>query len=463
MKTFTHSLLLSAAVLLSPLALAQASNDAETLAKGEYLAIASDCTACHSQEHAAKPFTGGKAISSPVGTIFATNITPSKAFGIGNYTEEQFANALRKGIAADGSHLYPAMPYTAYAKLTDEDIHALYSYFMNAVKPVDQPVPETELPFPMNLRFSMAFWNALFLDDTVHQDDPEQSESWNRGRYLVEGPTHCATCHTPRGLLMQEQGDQFLAGAQVGPWYAPNITSDKVSGIGSWSKAEVVQYLKTGHVEGKAQAAGSMAEAISYSFQHLSDGDLNAIADYLATVPAVNTASDNRFNQGEPGNKLAAFRGKDFHEDTSAPGARLYSGSCASCHGYNAQGTEDGYYPSLFHNSVTGEANTSNLIATILYGVDRETEAGGHVFMPPFGDQPNALNNLDNQQVAQLSNYILDMHGLKGTQVTPEQVAEIRAGGAQSPLIQYARVGMGVGVVVVLFAIGLLWHRKRKK
>lgn len=465
MKTLTSFVLLGAAVFLAPFAAAQASNDPEILAKGEYIAIASDCTACHSEEHGGgKPFAGGKAISSPVGTIFATNITPSKTFGIGDYTEEQFANALRKGVAADGSHLYPAMPYTAYAKLTDEDIHALYSYFMNGVEPVDHQVPETELPFPMNLRFSMAFWNALFLDEAVHEDDPAQSESWNRGRYLVEGPTHCATCHTPRGFLMQEQGSKFLGGAQVGPWYAPNITPDPVSGIGSWTKEELVQYLKTGSVAGKAQAGGSMAEAISFSFQHLTDSDLNAIADYLATVPAVSNASENRFNQGEAGNKLAAFRGKDFHSETTEPGARIYSGSCASCHGYNAQGTEDGYYPSLFNNSASGEENASNLIAAIIYGVDRHTEEGGHVFMPPFGDQPNALNNLDDEQIAQLSNYIIDMHGLKGTQVTPEEVAVIRAGGAQSPLIQFARVGMAAGAAVVaVLLVVLLWRRKRRQ
>ena len=249
----------------------------------------------------------------------------------------------------------------------------------------------------------------------------------------------------------------------MGPWYAPNITSDKVSGIGSWSKAEVVQYLKTGRVEGKAQAAGSMAEAVTNSFQYLSDSDLNAIADYLATVPAVNNARDNRFEQGAAGNKLAAFRGKPFNADTTEPGARLYSGNCASCHGYNAQGTTDGYYPSLFNNSVTGEANTSNLIAAILYGVDRHTQAGGHVFMPPFGDQPNALNALDDDQIAQLSNYLIDMYGLKGTAVTPDQVAVIRAGGAKSPLVDYARIGMAAGaVIIVLILLGFFMRRRRQ-
>ncbi|SEG76265.1 cytochrome c [Marinobacterium lutimaris] len=463
MKKLTASLIFGASVLLSPLAMAAASDDPAVIAKGEYLAEASDCTACHTQEHGGKPFAGGKAIHSPVGEIFATNITPSKQFGIGNYSEEQFANALRNGVAADGSRLYPAMPYTAYAKLTDEDIHALYSYFMHGVEPVDNPTSETVLPFPMNLRFSMAIWNTLFHDNKPHEDDPSKSAEWNRGRYLAEGPTHCSTCHTPRGFMMQELGDQNLAGAQVGPWYAPNITPDDVSGIGSWSKAELVEYLKTGRIEGKAQAAGSMAEAVTNSFQHLTDEDLNAIAEYVMSVPAINNASENRFNQGEAGNQLAQFRGKAFDAETEAEGARIYSGNCAACHGYNGQGTADGYYPSMFNNSVTGEENTSNLIAAIIYGVHRETEAGGNVFMPPFGDQPNALNSLSDEQIATLSNYLMDSYGLASAEVTPEQVAVIRAGGEKSPLVQQARIGMAAGaVIVVLLLLGFVLRRKRR-
>lgn len=455
--------LLSLGVIVALPALATAQTFApKVIKRGEYVATASDCVACHTA-HGGKPMAGGLVMASPVGDIVATNITPSKRFGIGHYSEQQFADALRKGVRADGANLYPAMPYTAYAKLSDEDVHALYAYFMQDVAPVDEPVAETSLPFPMNIRLSMKGWNLLFLDNQPLVDDAQRSAAWNRGRYLVEGPTHCGTCHTPRGLLMQEQNDQFLAGAQVGPWYAPNITPHRNSGIGSWTADELVQYLRTGHLEGKAQAAGSMAEAISHSFQHLREDDLQAIATYVMSVPAVASADgfsaeQSRFNQGQAGNQLSDFRGVETAED--AKGARIYSASCASCHGYNGQGTADAYYPSLFSNSALTGVNTSNLLATILYGVDRKT-AQGHVFMPPFGDQPNALNRLDNDEIAALSNYLVRQYGDGQKTVTAEDVETIRQGGPSSNLLLLARAGMLVGALVVFGVLVWFWRKRR--
>lgn len=462
MSAIKTLLSVGALVALPVLATAQTFTP-KVIERGEYMATASDCVACHTA-HGGKPMAGGLVMASPVGDIVATNITPSKRFGIGHYTEQQFADALRKGVRADGANLYPAMPYTAYAKLSDEDVHALYAYFMQGVAPVDEPVAETSLPFPMNIRLSMKAWNLLFHDDQPLSDDAEHPAAWNRGRYLVEGPAHCGTCHTPRGLLMQEQNDRFIAGAQVGPWYAPNITPHRNSGIGSWTADELVQYLKTGHLEGKAQAAGSMAEAISHSFQHLRNDDLQAIATYVMSVPAVASADgfsgeQSRFNQGRAGNRLSELRGVEAAED--AKGARIYSGSCASCHGYNGQGTADAYYPSLFSNSALTGVNTSNLLATILYGVDRKT-AQGHVFMPPFGDQPNALNNLDNDEIAALANYLVRQYGDGKQTVTAEDVQTIRQGGPASNLLLLARVGMLAGALVALGVMIWFVSRKRK-
>jgi len=266
---------------------------AQLISRGRYLATAADCAACHTMQHG-KTFAGGLPISSPVGTIFASNITPSVTAGIGAYTEEQFAAALRKGIRADGANLYPAMPYTSYAAMKDSDVHALYTYFMHGVAPVDRATPKTELPFPMNLRASMMAWNLLFLNAKPYSDDPAQSAEWNRGKYLVIGAAHCSACHTPRGVLMQEESGQTLAGGQVGPWYAPNITPDRESGIGSWSKTDLVVYLRTGRLRGEAQAAGSMGEAVEHSFQYLSDSDLNAMAIYVQSIPAVRQNADGR-------------------------------------------------------------------------------------------------------------------------------------------------------------------------
>jgi mono/diheme cytochrome c family protein len=442
--------------------------DKQLIDRGRYLATASDCIACHSVHHG-KPMAGGLVMSSPVGNIVSTNITPSKTTGIGNYTEQQFSDAVRKGVRADGAHLYPAMPYPSYAVMTDADIHAMYTYFMKAVEPVEQKTAETNLPFPMNMRFLMTGWNLMFLPSEPLKDDPGQSAEWNRGRYLTQGAAHCSTCHTPRGMAMQELASQDLSGAQVGSWYAPNITSDKVSGIGTWSREELVAYLKTGRVEGKAQAAGSMAEAISFSFSHLTDADLNAIATYVMSVPAVRSkaaiSSDKtRFEQGTASNDTGGFRGDGYLNGlrSNSSGAQLFSANCASCHGYNAQGTKDGYYPSLFSNSATAGGTTSNLVATILYGVDRKTDAG-HVFMPPFGAQVNAMNRLSNEEISQLANYVFKQHGEPTLQVTPADVQIIRDGGPRSNLVTLARVGMGMGVVVVLLlVIALVVRRKRR-
>ncbi|MFC0337597.1 c-type cytochrome [Kushneria avicenniae] len=461
------------ALLLSLQAMAATStpagDDAAVMARGAYLATASDCTACHTAP-GGKPMAGGLAIASPVGDIIASNITPSTSDGIGDYSEQDFARALRKGVRADGANLYPAMPYTAYAHLSDDDIHALYVYFMKGVTPVNEPTGTTNLPFPMNLRFSMKFWNLLFLKDGVITPDPQHSETWNRGRYLVEGPAHCSTCHTPRGILMQEKGDQWLAGAQVGPWYAPNITPDVTSGIGSWSRQDLVTYLKTGRID-RAQAAGSMAEAIEHSFQHLTDDDLKAMATYLGTLPAIRTGDDgssaeedNRFERGSPGSDLS-FRGTSYAKGLKgdSEGAQLYAAHCASCHNYDGQGTADGYYPSLYHNAALGGDTASNLLAAILYGVDRETQ-NGHFFMPPFGDQPNAVTSLDNEQIAALANYLLERYGNPDVSVSSQDVQSIRDGGPASNILMLARVGMAAGgIVLVVVLIAVILHRRRRR
>jgi mono/diheme cytochrome c family protein len=472
MKTIT-SFVLAAPLslgLMFPAVASSADFSKELIEKGRYIATASDCMACHTNHEGGKPLAGGLSLASPVGTIVSTNITPSKAFGIGNYTEAQFADAVRKGVRGDGANLYPAMPYTAYAVMTDEDVHALYAYFMQGVQPVNEKAPETTLPFPMNIRASMMGWNLLFRPDGPYVADPKQTDAWNRGKYLAEGAAHCSTCHTPRGFLMQEQTSRNLSGAQVGPWFAPDITADQVTGIGSWTQDELITYLKTGKNGHKAQAAGSMAEAISYSFQHLTDADINAIATYIRSVPSAHPAMPaggaSRFDQGKPATESAAFRGKDFAEEMKGnhAGAQIFSANCASCHGYNAQGTTDGYYPSLFQNAATAGDNANNLIAAILYGVDRETEQG-HVFMPPFGDQANAMVTLDNTEVASLANYILKDYGNAKLTVNPQDVQMIREGGPRSNLVKLAQIGVGIGAVVavlilLLIAFFLLGRRK---
>jgi len=445
--------------------------DPALLKRGEYLARAADCGACHSLPHG-EPFAGGLAIHSPVGTIFASNITPSASFGIGRTTEQQFAEALRRGIRADGSNLYPAMPYTSYALLSDADVHALYGYFMHAVKPVDKPAPPTRLPFPMNIRLSMKVWNWLFLDTKPFKQDAQQSEAWNRGAYLVEGAAHCGACHTPRGFLMQELQARQFAGGRVDAWYAPNITADVDSGIGSWTSDELVQYLRTGKLRGKAQAAGGMGEAVEHSLQYLTDADLAAIATYVRAIPAIHDPADktSRFAQGRPFSPLDAVRGTAAIASVSEhpTGAELFQGNCASCHSAQAEGSRDGYYPSLFDNSALAIDHGNNLIATILYGVNRTTREGqkeAQAFMPGFGGNSGDADPLGDREITILANYVLAHYGQGDAAISEQQVAEVRRGGPSSLLVPLAQAGVAAGglVVVVILLLGLVFVIRKRR
>jgi mono/diheme cytochrome c family protein len=443
-----------------------AGSKAQTLARGKYLSIASDCAACHTNTGAAKPFAGGLAISSPVGKIYAPNITPSTRGGIGNYTEAQFERVLRHGIRGDGANLYPAMPYGSYAVFTDTDVQALFAYFRESVAPVDEPAPKTDLPFPMNIRMSMKVWNLLFLKSEPFQVDPAQSPEWNRGKYLVTGAAHCAECHTPRGFLMEEKSGSAFAGGPVDGWFAPNVTSDTTSGIGSWSQNELVQYLRSGAVRGKAYAAGSMGEAVERSFQHLTEPDLAAIATFFRTIRPIHATDDTtpRFDVGKAFSPLATLRGAFpvAPSSTVPSAAKLFSGSCATCHSFDGQGSADGYFPSLFRNSAVGANQGMNLIATILSGVNRTT-ADGQAFMPGFGGQQNSAgDSLSDAQIVLVGNYVLSHFGSGQATISAAQVAQQRNGGRTSLLILLARIALGVGIVIVVALIFFLVRRRRQ-
>ena len=450
-----------ATLLAIPSASAAPSMDttnAELIRRGQYLATAGDCLACHTAP-GGKPYAGGLALPTPLGAIIATNITPSKTAGIGNYTLAQFTNALRKGIRADGKHLYPAMPYTAYAKLTDEDVQALYTYFMDRMPPVDIVPTVTRLPFPFNIRLSMAVWNLLFLDLQAFQPEATKSAAWNRGAYLVRGLGHCGTCHTPRNMLMAEELSRDLGGGEVGGRYAPNITSDANSGIGGWSEQEIVDYMRFGRVTGKGQTAGPMAEVIDHSLRRLSEDDLRAIAVYLKTVPALREAADTRpvYAWGAAADDLNSIRGVALPKDPNhMTGPQLYDAYCATCHQARGQGSFDGGLPPLFHNTALGRANTNNLVMVMLEGVQRQPDSPD-VLMPGFARE------LSDQQIATLGSYLTERYGNPKAAVTVGQVANLRAGGASSNLILAARLGMAVAVMVLIAAIFAFLRKRRNR
>lgn len=434
---------------------AQSLTDTE---RGRYLAIAGDCVACHTAP-GGKPMAGGLALQSPLGAIYSTNITPSKTHGIGNYTLEQFSDALRHGKRADGANLYPAMPYTAYAKTTDEDIKALYAYFLQDVAAIDEAAPQTDLPFPFNIRMSMSVWNAIFNDAAPYQQDATQTPEWNRGAYLAQGLAHCTTCHTPRNFLMAENQNKYLAGAEVSGWYAPNITSDPVSGIGNWTIQELTDYMSSKPVIGKGNASGPMAEAIDHSLKHLTAEDLQAIAVYIKSVPAISDKSvkQSAASFGQPVDNLDTVRGVPLpaNSDTMS-GAQIYDAYCATCHQAQGQGSDAGGLPSLFHNTTLGYMNTNNLVLVTLNGVHR---VGVDTVMPGFAHE------LSDKQIVTLSNYLLKNYGNPDAKVSEEQVTKLRdpaTANNDNTLLILVRSAMAGGLIVVL-VICIWFYRRRNK
>ncbi|WP_255874997.1 c-type cytochrome [Microbulbifer elongatus] len=404
-------------------------NRPELIKRGRYLAIVGDCQACHTRV-GGTPFAGGRAMPIPLlGTLYSSNITPDINTGIGTWTLEEFDRALRKGIGKDGRNLYPAMPYESYAKISDGDIQALYAYFLFGVAPVHDTPPPNKIKRALSARWPLKIWNRLFVPSEPFERDPRQSDTWNRGAYLVQALAHCGACHTSRGLAFQlkaydETEKGFLGGGPVlDGWEAYNITPDPDSGIGAWSAEQLTQYLKTGHVNRLAQAGGPMGEAIQFSLSRMSDSDVAAMVTYLRSIPPVKgKARIPRQQRGTPATEVVILRGTPLGEERNPKlkpdGARLYLGLCASCHGVDGTGSKDGYYPSLVHNSTVGAEDDHNLRQAILQGV-RRTVDGEEIMMPGFA---GALNQ---DQLKQLMTY------LRGQFAVPENKVEKPAASAR--------------------------------
>ena len=265
-------------VSLTGTAFAQDTQSFDRIERGRYLAVLGDCTGCHTAP-GGKPFAGGLALQTPFGTLVAPNITPDPETGIGNMTNEEFLAALHEGRGHNGKRLYPAMPYPAYTKMTDDDVLAMRAY-LATVAPVTNRVVSNQLPFPFNIRLSLVFWNGLEFTSGRYQPNPQKSAVWNRGAYIVQGAAHCGTCHTPKTLLGGDKNSAALTGATLQGWFAPDITNDPRKGIGGWSRDDLVQYLKTG-ANKWTLASGPMAEAVFHSTSRMSDEDILAIATYL--------------------------------------------------------------------------------------------------------------------------------------------------------------------------------------
>ena len=263
----------------------------DTAQPGEYLFRAAGCAHCHTDtENKGAALAGGRALHSPFGTFYTSNITPDPDTGIGRWSEEDFLRALREGISPDGRHYYPAFPYTSYTRLSDADLRAIWKY-LGSRPPVRQANKPHELPWYLRSRATLGIWKMLYFKSGPLQPQPDNSPAWNRGAYLVRAVAHCGECHTPRNLLGGFKTAQELAGNPHGVDDAviPNITPDRKTGIGGWSESDIADYLETGMTPDGDFAGDAMAEVIDNSTSHLTPEDRRAIAVYLKSLPAVET------------------------------------------------------------------------------------------------------------------------------------------------------------------------------
>ncbi|WP_264798128.1 cytochrome c, partial [Acidocella aminolytica] len=276
------------------------------IARGRQVAAAGDCAACHTAP-GGTPMAGGLKLETAFGTIVTTNITPDLKTGIGAWSYPAFARAMREGISRDGKHLYPAFPYTSFAKIDEDDMQALYAYLMS-LKPVENVVPSSQLKFPFNQRWLLAGWNTLFASSAPFTPDPTKSASWNRGAYLVEGIGHCSACHTPRNALGAEKlKTAYLDGGEAEGWDAPALSSLSRSPL-PWTEQDIYDYLRTGFSSRHGPAAGPMAPVVE-GMQHLPDSDVRAIAEYISSFDSRNEeASATRLDEAAA-QRLAATAG----------------------------------------------------------------------------------------------------------------------------------------------------------
>ncbi|MFZ0425048.1 MAG: cytochrome c [Xanthobacteraceae bacterium] len=378
--------------------------------RGHYLAIAGDCAACHTLPGSGHDFAGGRLVQTPFGELAAPNITPDPTTGIGAWTDDEFVNALTKGTGRNGERLYPAMPYTYYTKVTRDDALAIRAY-LNTIPAVQNPVKTDRLPFPLDLRISMAAWDALFFTPGVFQPDASRSAEWNRGAYLVEGLGHCGMCHTPKNSLGADKTSERMQGYNLQGWFAPDITNDPRRGLGSWSAGDIVSYLKTGH-NGTSAATGLMAETLTLSTSKLSDPDLKAIAAYLKDQPG------DRSNQ--PGEAQNAPAAPD--QATMKIGAQIYADECSGCHAANGKGVP-GLFPTLSGASVVQQSDPTTLLHVVLRGA----LSVGTDPAPTAPAMPAFAWLLNDDQVAAVVTYIRNAWGNAAPAIGSSDVGKTRA------------------------------------
>jgi mono/diheme cytochrome c family protein len=380
----------------------------QTITRGEYLARAGDCVACHTEPNG-RAFAGGRAMVTPFGSLFVPNITPDDETGIGLWTADEFYRMLHTGVSRDGALLYPAMPFASYTKVTRSDSDAMFSY-LQSVTPVKQKNHPHELKFPFNDRDLLIGWRTLYFREGEFVADPKQSEQWNRGAYLVQGLGHCAMCHTAINALGGSSESKAFEGGMIPNqnWYAPSLTSNRESGLGDWPVQEIADLLQVG-ASRRATTYGPMAEVVYNSLQYVTDDDATAMAVYLKALP--------RRDAEVPPTTQARLVDPGVME----LGRKTYALQCAACHGAEGEGHAPAYPPLKGNQSITmlSPVNSIRMVLNGGYAPGTYKNPRPHG-MPPFN------HILGDDEVAAVVTYVRLAWGNNGTPVMPAQANELR-------------------------------------
>ena len=382
---------------------------ADVVRRGEYLAKAADCMVCHTAP-GGPDFAGGLAFPLPFGTLYSTNITADKDTGIGNYSDQDFLNAVQHGIRKDGARLYPAMPYTSYTFMTDADVLAIKAYLFG-LPAVHRENQDNTLRFPFDQRWSMIFWSWAFNPDTRFMPNTAKSPEWNRGAYIAEALAHCGECHTPRNLAFALDHRRKFAGAVAAGWRAYDITSDKGTGIGSWSDAEVFAYLAEGHAMSRGTAFGPMGEAVDHSLRLMEPTDIRALVTYLRSIPAV--ASSEPATVAPP----APASPKEGGEAANALGRKVFAQACASCHSWTGVSALSPF-ATISGSRAVNDPTAINVAQIVISGTRRFVP--GAISMPAFGSA------YTDAEIAAVANYVTGRFGGAASQLTAKDVTELR-------------------------------------
>jgi mono/diheme cytochrome c family protein len=387
--------------------------DSDPLARGRYLAVAADCEACHTRD-GGPAFAGGRPFETEFGTIYSPNITPDAETGIGSWSDADFLRAMHEGIGKDGTRLYPAFPYASYTHLTDEDVLAMKAY-LASLPAVKDTAPANTLRWPYNQRGLMAIWSKYYNPNKRFEAVADQTPEWNRGAYLAEALGHCGECHTPRTALQGLNNKRKFAGGMAEGWRAYNLSSDKESGIGTWSAEDLENYLKTGHSEDRGSAFGPMALAVHLSFQKLTPSDVRAIVTYVRSVPPVSTP-DLPAPKLEP---ASAAPSEHAVAESNTRGHLMFASVCAGCHSWTGTGS---YVP---HTTLTGtravnDPTATNVALAVLRGASTLPPSGDIAAMPAFAAA------WTDEEIADVSNYVIARFGARPSSITAEEVHKLR-------------------------------------